>query len=110
LQTIFTTIAFGNWALEPKTFLGALKQVLEQNMPNMTDKAARMEVLMNQAKPSGSRPRFKIEGYPYAINPVQQPKKDAAEAKRLKDRADRAANRIVGNRPGEGQRKERTLM
>lgn len=55
-QTYVSTVATGNWALRPKAFLGAVHQVMKENMPNLVDAAHRMKVLMDTANELGASP------------------------------------------------------
>jgi hypothetical protein len=77
-QTLVSTVATGNWALRPKAFLGAVHQVMKENMPNLVDAARRMKVLMDTAKELEASPpdvaEFEIAAREYTGTAWRRPK------------------------------------
>ncbi|KAG7528090.1 hypothetical protein FFLO_06426 [Filobasidium floriforme] len=103
-ETRCSTIAKGNWAEDPKAFLGAIQQVMEENMRNVADAARRMEVLMNTAKKLPTKiPKFEIPARGYTKTPKpaegQEVKKPEQAEERGGKMGEQAATGIAIKQP-----------
>ncbi|KAG7528086.1 hypothetical protein FFLO_06422 [Filobasidium floriforme] len=105
--TTYCTITSGNYATSPKLFLSAIKRVIHINMMNtFPEKAARIQVLLDQAKPLPRntkidvhdhdyryRPFIWIRGYAYKLGAERRAKREDRVARRARwEREKEAAN------------------